>query len=68
MSKGNKDRLTKKEEDQLLDDLSMMTAVVVAQQQYLASIGKLEESKKYVQKFIADLQNKDLIKEIKKVN
>lgn len=62
----SKDRLTRKEENQLLDDLSMMTAVVVAQQQYLASIGKLEEAKKYVQKFIADLQNKDLVKELEK--
>jgi len=62
----SKDRLTRKEEDQLIDDLSMMTAVVIAQQQYLASIGKLEESKKYVQKFIADLQNKDLKKELEK--
>lgn len=60
--------LTEKEEKQLLDDLSMMTAIVIAQQQYLVSIGKLKEGQKYVQKFIAELQNNDLKKGLKKVN
>lgn len=62
MSK-NKDRLTKKEEEQVLDDLSSMIAVVIAQQEYLKSIGKLEESKVFVQKYLADMA-----KEKKKVN
>lgn len=62
MSK-NKDRLTKKQEDQLLDDLSAMIGVVIAQQEYLKSIGKLEESKVFVQKYLADMA-----KEKKKVN
>lgn len=62
MSK-NKDRLTKKQEDQLLDDFSSMVAVVIAQQEYLKSIGKLEESKVFVQKYLADMA-----KEKKKVN
>ena len=62
MSK-NKDRLTKKQEHQLLDDFSSMVAVVIAQQEYLKSIGKLEESKVFVQKYLADMA-----KEKKKVN
>lgn len=63
-----KNRLTKKEEDQLLDDLSSMIGLVIAQQEYLKSIGKLEESKVFVQKFIADLQNEVSKKEKKKVD
>ena len=54
-----KDRLTKKEEDQLLDDLSSMIGLVIAQQEYLKSIGKFEESKVFVQKFLADMQKEE---------
>lgn len=54
MSK-NKDRLTKKEEEQVLYDLSSMIAVVLAQEEYLKSIGKLEESKIFVRKYLADM-------------
>lgn len=65
----SKDRLTKKEEDQMLDDLSSMIAVVIAQQEYLKSIGKFEESKVFVQKYLADLKEKaEKRKTKKKVN
>ena len=60
----SKDRLTKKQEEQLLDDFSLMVAIVMAQQEFLKEIGKFEESRIYVQAYINDLQKK----EKKKVN
>lgn len=50
--------LTLKEQDQLINDLLMFEAVVIAQQQYLMSIGKFEEAKKYVKDYLKDLQKK----------
>ena len=63
MSK-NKDRLTNKEVNQLLDDFSSMVAVVIAQQEYLKSIGKLEESKAFVQKYLADMAKEQVKKKV----
>ena len=36
-----------------------MICVVMAQQEYLESIGKLEECKKFTQEFLKDCQKKD---------
>lgn len=53
--------LTLKEQESLLQDLENMIGVVIAQQEYLTSIGKLEECKKFTQEFLKDCQ-----KEVKK--
>lgn len=59
----NQKLLTEKEQEDLINDLTMLEAVLIAQQQYLLSIGKLEECKKFVQKFLKDLQENNKEKE-----
>lgn len=51
--------LTIKEQEGLLQDLENMICVVMAQQEYLNSIGKLEECKKFTAEFLKDCQKKD---------
>ena len=58
--------LTLGEQNQLLEDLLSMEALVVGHQEYLKSIGKLEEGKMFVRKFMSNLQNDDLLKYFKK--
>lgn len=48
-----------KELEQLTSDLTQMMAIGFAQQEYLKKIGKLEEAKTFVKKFIRDLEKED---------
>ncbi|MBQ6447114.1 MAG: hypothetical protein IJJ10_06580 [Bacillus sp. (in: Bacteria)] len=63
-----KRKMTTKEINQLIDDFVMMEAVVIGQQKYLESIGKLEEAKKYVRSFMAQFKKtkdpNNLVKEM----
>jgi hypothetical protein len=61
------DRLTKKQEEQMLNDLFIMQGITIALQQYLKSIGKLEEANEYVKEFMKGLKTKNLVAELKKV-
>lgn len=60
------DQLTVKEQNQMLEDLFMMEAIVVAFQNYVRSIGKEKESKRYIQKFVNELTNETFMNEMKK--
>lgn len=51
-SKKASKSLTIKEQEQLLQDLTNMIAMVLAQQEYLKSIGKFEESKEFVKDYL----------------
>ena len=46
------DSLTEKEQEQLLNDLFMMEAVVVGYRAYCKKIGKEKESKDFVREFM----------------
>ena len=52
--------LTLEEQNQMLEDLMLVEALVIAHQEYLKTIGKFNEGKKFVQKFMNDLSNEDL--------
>ena len=52
--------LTLEEQNQLLEDLMFMEALIVANQEYLKSIGKFDESKTFIIKFLNNLTNKEL--------
>lgn len=47
-----KDNLTLEQQDVLLDDLESLLAIIMAQQEYLKSIGKLEECKEFTREFL----------------
>ncbi|MBO7713192.1 MAG: hypothetical protein J6S85_06450 [Methanobrevibacter sp.] len=52
--------LTLEEQNQLLEDLMFMEALVIANQEYLKSIGKFDESKKFIMKFLNNLTSEEL--------
>ena len=56
------DSLTEKEQEQLLNDLFMMEAVVVGYREYCKKIGKEKESIDFVRKFMdgISIKPKDL--------
>ena len=63
--KRKDDRLTKQQEEQLLQDTTDMIVLVLAHREYVKSIGKEEECKKFVQKFVDEARDKAL-EDIKK--
>lgn len=58
--------LTLEEQNQMLENLMLMEALVIAHQEYLKAIGKLDEGKRFVRKFMNDLTNDDFKKELRK--
>ena len=60
--------LTIEEQNQLLDDTMMLSAVIVGHQKYLESIGKLNEGTMFVKKFLDELTAEQLHEEFNKAD
>lgn len=59
------ERLTNKEETELLNDLMMCEVLVMGFQEYLKSIGKFDEGQQFVREFMATFSNKDFKEKVK---
>ena len=64
--KKEQEGLTEKEQEELLNDNTMLMAVLIAQQQYLLKIGKLAESKKFVRNYLNNMGKENADMEIRK--
>lgn len=53
------EHLTLQEQKELIDDLVLFQAVILAYTEYCKSIGKEKESKKFVQQFLDDVREKE---------
>lgn len=60
------DLLTLEEQNQMLEDLMLMEALIIGHQEYLRKIGKLNEGKKFVKEFVDNLSNDDFKKHMEK--
>lgn len=60
--------LTKKQQEELMQDCTDLIVLVLAHREYVKSIGKEEEAKAFVTKFVEDARDKALEDVKKKVS
>lgn len=66
--KRQNESLTIKQQEDLMQDVTDLIVLVLAHREYVKSIGKEEEAKDFVTKFVADARDKALSEIEKKVS